>query len=831
MNDKERIAETFKFHGMVDFEIEKMLTNDKNTKVLYDLVTNSCNMKTDDHKLRFSLLLLLATTCKLERHREYIVKYISDGKFTTPKQVDAAVTFFKPRREDAEVNSEEFEKATGVGVVITNSEIEEAIMKVLMDRKEKLQIERHLLNVGEYISAVQKIGQLKWADNKVIKEILENHINSIIGPITKEEEEVLHDPKKKKDLLKKREEEYQKTLSSKTFVEVSTKTAKVNGVSSNDNNNNDNNNKQQPRDGQALKFEAVDMSTLTESKNNNQGQEIKGENSTESSSGQRTFHYRIIEDAKNPEDIMKKELAITGGRIYTRFPPEPNGYLHIGHAKAMNLSFTYAQQMGGLTYLRYDDTNPEVEETVYYNSIKEMVEWMGFKPFKITHTSDYFQEMYELAVKLIKLGLAYCDPSPPKDIEEQREKKQDSPYRNRPIEENLKLFEEMKQGKFEEGKMALRVKYYNQYLRDFICYRVKYHPHAKTGTKWCIYPSYDFSHCIVDSLEHITHSLCTLEFEVRRDSYFWLLAVLGLYRPLVWEFSRLNMTKTMMSKRKLLKMVQSKVVHGWDDPRMMTLAGLRRRGYTPEAIKSFCNDIGVNRNESLISLERLEQSCRLELDESANRIFAVLHPLKVTITNIEEGKELEVDAPNHPKLTERGTRKLPLGRIIFIERNDFREVDSKDYHGLAPNKFVGLRFAYPIKCTEVKKDLEGKVLELMAVMDFEKKEKPKGFIHWLSCGGQSVDSIVKAEVRLYKSIFTDENPGAHDAWEKLVDPTSEEILHGCLVDPILKKERNIFSHYQFERLGFFVIDPDTTQNRLVFNRTVTLKESFIKFSQ
>jgi glutaminyl-tRNA synthetase len=544
----------------------------------------------------------------------------------------------------------------------------------------------------------------------------------------------------------------------------------------------------------------------------------------------RKFEARDLEDAKNTQEQLEKHLKATGGKVVTRFPPEPNGFLHIGHAKAMNLSFNYAKDNSGITLLRFDDTNPDAESNLYYESIKEMVDWLGFKPHKTTSSADYFEELFNYAVQLINDDLAYVDPSNATEMAQQRKDKVDSPYRNRPKEESMKLFLDMKKGKYEEGSMALRGKMYNANLRDPVFYRIKYKHHVVSGDKWCVYPSYDFTHCIVDSIENVTHSLCTLEFETRRESYYWLLKNLNLYKPHVWEFSKLQLTKTVLSKRNILKMVNNKIVRGWDDPRLLTLAGLRRRGYTPESIKSFCHDIGVTRVNNTIPLERLEQSCRVDLDDKADRVFVILNPLKITITNYDKFEK--IDASNHPKDPTRGTRKLPFSNVLYIEKNDFRMVDSKDYYGLAPNKEVGLRYSYNITCTDVIKDSDDNVIELKAIVDLEKKNKPKTHIHWLARDENNKDPMV-AEVRIYKPLFTVEDPSAEANWETVVDTTSEEIIKDAFIDPIFAdaKKLKIFSHYQFERLGFFTVDSDTTENSIVFNRTVTLKESFQKFSK
>lgn len=540
------------------------------------------------------------------------------------------------------------------------------------------------------------------------------------------------------------------------------------------------------------------------------------------------FTARYLETAINSPELLEKHNKDTNGKIMTRFPPEPNGFLHIGHAKAMNLSFGYAESENGLTYLRYDDTNPEKEEKIYFDSIKEMVDWLGFKPFKVTYTSDYMDQMYDFAIKLIKKGKAYVDFSSKEEIHNQRENKIESRYRNTTPEENLERFEQMRKGLYGEGEAVLRMKIDmnsdNYNMRDFIAYRIKYVPHPHQGNKWCIYPTYDFSHCIVDSIENITHSLCTLEFENRRDSYYWLLSELNLYRPYVYEFSRLNIQDSLLSKRKILELVKNGVIRSWDDPRVLTLAGLRRRGYTPESIKSFCNDIGVTRNENQISMERLEHSLRVDLDEHADRVFVVLNPLKVVLTNYEAGKIEYVEAKNHPKYPDRGTRQLPLSRIIYIERSDFREIDSNDYYGLAPNKIVGLRYApCNIYCYSVVKNTNGEIVELHCTADFDKKVRPKTFIQWLAQPAPNVDPQ-KAEIRLYEKLFN-KLDGNCENWMDCINTNSETIIENAMIDPIFGESeyRAIYEKYQFERLGYFVVDQDSAENKLVFNRSVTLK--------
>ncbi|CAN4121839.1 unnamed protein product [Withania somnifera] len=531
----------------------------------------------------------------------------------------------------------------------------------------------------------------------------------------------------------------------------------------------------------------------------------------------------------------RPHLKVTGGKFQTRFPPEPNGFLHIGHAKAMFVDFGLAKERGGGCYLRFDDTNPEAEKKEYIDHIKEIVGWMGWEPFKITYTSDYFQDLYELAVELIRRGHAYVDHQTPDEIKEYREKKMNSPWRDRPIEESLRLFDEMKRRMIDEGKATLRMKQdmqndnFNMY--DLIAYRVKFTPHPHAGDKWCIYPSYDYAHCIVDSLENITHSLCTLEFETRRASYYWLLDALGLYQPFVWEYSRLNVSNTVMSKRKLNRLVTENWVDGWDDPRLMTLAGLRRRGVTSTAINAFVRGIGITRSDcSMIQLSRLEYHIREELNKTAARTMVVLNPLKVVITNLEAGLVMDLDAKKWPEASTDDSSsfyKVPFSRVVYIERTDFRLKDSKDYYGLAPGKSVLLRYAYPIKCTDVLlADDKETVLEIRAEYDPSKAIKPKGVLHWVAEPSPGADPI-KVEVRLFDRLFRSENPAELDDWLGDLNPESKVVIQNAYAVPSVSKAV-LGDRFQFERLGYFAVDKDSTSDKLVFNRTVTLRDNYAK---
>ncbi|XP_038900996.1 glutamine--tRNA ligase-like isoform X3 [Benincasa hispida] len=535
----------------------------------------------------------------------------------------------------------------------------------------------------------------------------------------------------------------------------------------------------------------------------------------------------------NTKELLEKHLKVTGGRVLTRFPPEPNGYLHIGHAKAMFVDFGLAKERGGGCYLRYDDTNPEAEKEEYIDHIEEIVKWMGWEPFKITYASDYFQDLYELAVELIRKGHAYVDHQTPDEIKEYREKKMNSPWRDRPVAESLKLFDEMKQGLIEEGKATLRMKQdmqsdnFNMY--DLIAYRIKFTPHPHAGDKWCIYPSYDYAHCTVDSLENITHSLCTLEFETRRASYYWLLHALDLYQPYVWEYSRLNVSNNVLSKRKLNRLVTEKWVDGWDDPRLLTLAGLRRRGVTSTAINAFVRGIGITRSDcSLIRFDRLEYHIREELNKTAARAMVVLQPLKIVITNLENGSILDLDAKKWPEAQADEASafyKVPFSNIVYIEQSDFRLKDSKDYYGLAPGKSVLLRYAYPIKCTDViLADDNETVLEIRAEYDASKKSKPKGVLHWVAQPSPEVNPL-SVEVRLFDKLFLSENPAELDDWLADLNPHSKVVIPSAYAVPGLRNAV-VGDTFQFERLGYFAVDKDSTPEKLVFNRTVTLRDSY-----
>ncbi|MGA2796151.1 MAG: glutamine--tRNA ligase/YqeY domain fusion protein [Thermoguttaceae bacterium] len=547
-------------------------------------------------------------------------------------------------------------------------------------------------------------------------------------------------------------------------------------------------------------------------------------------------------------EIINEDLR-TGkynGRVHTRFPPEPNGYLHIGHAKSICLNFGIAQDYGGLCNLRFDDTNPCKEDVEYVDSIMEDVRWLGFDwGDRLYYASDYFDQLYEWAIQLIKAGKAYvCDLN----ADQMRETRgtlttpgKNSPYHNRSVEENLDLFERMRAGEFQDGSRTLRAKIDmaspNLNMRDPVMYRILHATHHRSGNKWCIYPMYDFTHGESDSIERITHSICTLEFENHRPLYDWYVKSLGIYAPQQIEFARLNLTYTVMSKRRLLELVKDGQVSGWDDPRMPTICGLRRRGYSPEAIRDFCKRIGVAKIEGINDIALLEHCLREDLNKRAPRVMAVLHPLKLVIDNYPENQIEEMEAVNNPEDASMGTRTVPFSRVLYIEQDDFREVPPKKYYRLAPGQEVRLRWGYLVRCTGAVKDPKtGEVVEVHCTYDPDTRggntpdgRKVKGTIHWVSAA-----HAVKAEVRLYDSLFTKPNPD--DVPEGLdyranLNPNSLEVLSDCYVEPSLKAAKP-GARFQFERLGYFCVDTgDSTPEKPVFNRTVTLKDTWAKIEK
>ncbi len=558
------------------------------------------------------------------------------------------------------------------------------------------------------------------------------------------------------------------------------------------------------------------------------------------------------DESKTPVSFIEQfiiddlKAGRNGGRIHTRFPPEPNGYLHIGHAKAICLDFGMALKYGGKCNLRFDDTNPVKEELEYIDSIKEDIHWLGFGwEEREFYASDYFGKLYDFAVDLIKRGLAYVDDQPAEVISAQKGTPSrpgtESPYRTRSVAENLDLFERMSKGEFEEGSRVLRAKIDmaspNMHMRDPIIYRIIKAAHHRTGEEWKVYPMYDFAHGQCDYFEGITHSLCTLEFEVHRPLYDWFVDQLKTddYRPRQIEFNRLNLTYTVMSKRRLLELVQEGKVNGWDDPRMPTLCGLRRRGYTPESIKRFIDMIGYTKVEAINDISMLEYAIREELNKRAPRVFGVLDPLKIIITNYPEGKTEEVEVINNPEDVSMGKRTVPFSRGIFIEREDFMEDPPHKFFRLAPGKEVRLKGAYIIKCESFKKNSStGEIEEVYCTYDPETRsggnssdKKVKGTLHWVSA-----PHAIDAEVRLYDRLFDHEDPAGQkeENFRNFLNPNSLRVLKGCKLEPSLRSAQ-AQDKFQFQRIGYFCVDPDSTESNLVFNRTVPLKDTWAKISR
>jgi len=551
--------------------------------------------------------------------------------------------------------------------------------------------------------------------------------------------------------------------------------------------------------------------------------------------GKHFIHQAVTEDNRTGR---------FGGRVITRFPPEPNGYLHIGHAKSICLNFGLARDFGGTCHLRFDDTNPTKESVEYVESIMADVHWLGFDWGKnLFYASDYFEQLYQWAEDLIGKGLAYVDDLTPDQMREYRgtltEAGRPSPFRARSVEENLDLFRRMRAGEFEDGTKTLRAKIDmaspNVNMRDPVMYRIRRAPHHRTENRWCIYPMYDWAHGLSDSIERITHSICTLEYEDHRPLYDWYIEAVGVYHPQQIEFARLNLSHTVMSKRRLLELVEGRHVSGWDDPRMPTIAGLRRRGYTPEAIRDFCDRIGVAKADSMVDVALLEHCIREDLNRRANRVMAVLRPLRLVIENYPEGQVEELDAVNNPEDPAAGTRKLPFSRVLYIEADDFREDPPKKYFRLSPGAEVRLRYGYFVRCTGVTKNPSGQVTEVRCTYDPATRggdapdgRRVKGTIHWVSA-----QHAIPAEVRLYDHLFAKANPSDDKDgldWKAHLNPASLERVPDAKVEPGLAGAKP-GTRYQFERVGYFTVDPDSRKGGLVFNRTVGLRDTWAKIEK
>ncbi|XP_038867046.1 glutamine--tRNA ligase [Salvelinus namaycush] len=757
--------------GLSEQKAKETLKNDALCSALKDAIAQAQRVLgvAGVDKATGTLLYTMASRLRDAKRLGFLTDHIAQRKICTELQLAAALEFVKSHPQDP-INQQEFESLCGVGVVITPEQIEDKVEKVIKKHKDQLLQERYRFNMGLLMGEAR--GGLMWADGKMIKNEVDMQVLHLLGPKT--EADLEKKPKAQKAKAPDGEVKEELTMNGELKIEGRLLMDELRGV--------------------ALNFHKP------------------GEN-------YKTEGYVVTPKTM---DLLKQHLEFTGGQIRTRFPPEPNGILHIGHAKAINFNFGYAKANDGICYLRYDDTNPEKEEEKYFTAIKDMVEWLGYKPYEITHASDNFQRLYDLAVDLIRRGHAYVCHQRGEELKGHNPPP--SPWRERPAEESLVLFDRMRRGLFAEGEATVRMKIVMEDGKmDPVAYRIKYTAHHRTGDAWCIYPTYDYTHCLCDSIENITHSLCTKEFQARRSSYFWLCNALDVYCPVQWEYGRLNLTYTVVSKRKIIKLVEEGTVRDWDDPRLFTLTALRRRGFPSEAINNFCAKVGVTVAQATMEPHMLESCVRDVLNDHAPRAMAVLEPLKVTITNLPEGIRNDVRVPDFPANEFMGSHVVPFTRTIFIEQSDFREVMEKGYKRLTPDQPVGLRHAgYVISVQKVIKDAQGRVVELevFCCSSHEAAEKPKAFIHWVS-------EPQKCEIRLYERLFLHKNPEdpseVPGGFLSDINPNSLQVIDSALVDISVSKAK-VFDKFQFERVGYFALDPDSTADKLVFNRTVTLKE-------
>lgn len=721
-----------------------------------------------------------------------LIDYILNNKLQSKNSIDKAVEYIK-RIGINEFDKEDFEKRLGINNKYDLTDIKAYIISIINENYEDILLTRYKYQWSDILNKVMKKYEL--ADKKTVINMITYEISLLIG---------------EKSDLEVKEDELRKELD-----EVKRILKKLLNSSQNKNSQNEN--------------EEIVKYTQKKELINNELKQISTVHFKKTPFESETdklfkLFAREMTSSLNSKRLIEQHLQFTKGKVYTRFPPEPNGYLHIGHAKAIRFNFLSAMRNNGFTYLRYDDTNPEKESEEYINSIKENLDWLGYSPFKTTFASDYFDELYKFAVMLINKGKAYVCELSKERIKSDRVNNLNSPYRERSVEENLKLFTDMKNGLFQENQACLRLKinmsHENTTLRDPVIYRIKYSPHPRTGNKWVIYPLYDFTHCISDSLENITHSLCTLEFEIRRDIYYWILEELDLYRPYVWEYSRLNVSNTVLSKRKLNQLIEKKIVKGWDDPRLFTINGLRRRGITSNAINEFIDKVGVTRrgNENIVDIRLFENVVKTELDSICKRTMSVINPLLIILTNINLNEI--IDVPLFPKNESKGKRKICLSNRIFIEKNDFSLVENEDFYGLTPNQHVGLKYSGYIVYDKVNYDENGNIISVECKY-YSDYKKTKGRIHWIS-----QEDSVECEVRLYENLLNSESVSKEDDWILDINPNSEIIIKNCKVEKgiincnLLKP----YDRFQFERLGYFVVDSNSNfeMRKIVFNRIVKL---------
>lgn len=770
MTSESEKTDLLKLICLSDQKIKDTIRNEQLTNVLVEIIKYA---KTKDNtnepfdKAVIVLIYALGSKLKsqIKNRQNFLVENIVNNNLLTELQLTAALDYLLSNQNDP-LDTKSFNAHCGVGVVITPEDIKSTVGKVLNKYKAEILEKRYKFGVGSLLAELRT--DLKWADGKSLKTEFDNQLLALLGPKTESDKNPAKEPKeKKKDDTKKKVEKKVDDDKIHSFMDLA---------------------------GEALNFFKP------------------GEN-------YKTDGYVTTEKTT---ELIKKHLKETGGKVTTRFPPEPNGILHIGHAKAINFNFGYAKAHDGVCYLRFDDTNPEKEEEKYFKGIIDVVTWLGYTPSKITHASDQFDKLFALAVDLIQRDLAYVCHQ--KADELKGHNVESSPWRNRCKEESLKLFNDMRKGKFDEGEASLRMKHtMEDGKEDPVAYRIKYAHHARVGDKWCIYPTYDFTHCINDSLENITHSLCTKEFQARRSSYYWLNNALDLYCPVQWEYGRLNLNYTVVSKRKLMKLIQEGICFDWDDPRLFTLSGMRRRGYPPEAVNMFCAKVGVTMAQTTTDITLLESCVRTVLNLTAPRAMAVLEPLKVTIENYPHDSKIEITAPNFPADESKGNHTVFFDKVIYLDAVDFVENPTdKGYKRLSLTQSVGLRYSgYQISVKEVKKDNNGKVVELIATCTKTgEAAKTKGYIQWVS-------HPVLCEIRLIDKLFIHENPEDPSVVPGgyLTDINKEalKVINNAMVDSSVLKAKT-FDKFQFERIGYFSVDPDSNEDMLVFNRTVGLKE-------
>lgn len=783
----EELTATFVSIGLSEQKAKETVKNEQLSSSLKQAIEQArkCGVQSIDKemgKLLYNIATKLKTQIKI--HQAMIVEYITKKKITTEIQLNAAMDYLL-HHPLPPVDKMKFETECGVGVTISPDQVEAAVEEVVQKYKDELIEKRYRFNTGLIMSEARN--KLKFADGKIIKNEVDMQILDLLGPKTEAD---LAKPVKQKQTGMKGSESsksLKSTESSKSLKDEGSKpTESFVG-----------------EDGEVKSFMDIMGAALKFHKT--------GEN-------YKTEGYVITPKTM---ELLKEHMRVTGGKVHSRFPPEPNGILHIGHAKAINFNFGYARAHDGNCYLRYDDTNPEKEEEKFFKAILEMVQWLGYKPFKVTHASDNFDRLYELAVELIKRGHAYICHMKSEDIKGFNPP--DSPWRDRPIEESLQLFEDMKNGKITEGDATLRMKTtLEEGKKDPVAYRIKFTPHHRTGDKWCIYPTYDYTHCLCDSIENITHSLCTKEFQSRRSSYYWLCNVLDLYCPVQWEYGRLNLNYAVVSKRKIGKLITEGYVRDWDDPRLFTLTALRRRGFPPEAINLFCAKVGVTMAQTVLDPSMLEACVRDVLNVTAPRAMAVLEPLKVTISNFPGDHSGSLVIPNFPADETKGSHTIPFTSTIFIERSDFKEKADKNYKRWSADQPVGLRHAgYVLSIDKINKDSEGNITDLEAsCTKTTETEKPKGFIHWVA-------NPIVCEVRQYERLFFHKSPEdpseVPGGFLTDINPNSMSVITNAYVDVSVKDAKH-FDKFQFERVGFFSVDTDTHHSKIIFNRTVTLKE-------